>query len=266
VLEYVLNRPAVIFVIGVILLWLAAYFGALSRKIWRSLKDDERETFNVVLGASLTLLGLIVGFTFSVAEGRYDQRKNYEVGEANAIGTEFVRADMLPPDASAKVKELLRRYLDQRILFYDGHDERTLGLVDAEVTRLQQEMWSVVASVADVQPTPIVTLTVSGMNDVLNSEGYTQAAWWYRIPEGAWALMATISVVCCALIGYGARAARLSLLVLVPLGLSTAFFFIGDIDSPRHGLVDTAPHNLVRLAEAIRVSAARAEMTPPNAR
>ena len=54
---------------------------------------------------------------------RYDQRKNYEEAEANAIGTEYVRADLLPAGETAKVQALLRDYLDQRILFYKARDE-----------------------------------------------------------------------------------------------------------------------------------------------
>jgi hypothetical protein len=247
-----LNRPAVIFLVAVITLWVSAYIGAYARQRWHPLKRDERETYDVVLGATLTLLGLVIGFSFSMAGGRYDQRKNYEQEEANAIGTEFVRADLLQGDEAAKVRDLLRKYLDQRIRFYEERGDGNLGRIDSETTKLQQEMWSVVRVDAEMRPTALVALAVSGMNDVVNSEGYTQAAWWYRIPEGAWALMATISIVSCAMIGYVAGAARQSLLVLVPLGLSVAFFFIADIDSPRHGVIHTAPHNLVRLAQAIR--------------
>src|SRR5262249_5605524 len=160
------------------------------------------------------------------------QRKNHEVAEANAIGTEVVRADLLPPDAAAQVKALLRRYLHERILFYETHDESSLNSIDAVTSQLQQEMWAAVRSVAERGPTPVVALTLSGMNDVLNAEGYTQAAWWYRLPEGAWGLMGIISIICCTLLGYRTRTARGSLLVLVPMALSIAFFFVADIESP----------------------------------
>ena len=85
----------------------------------RPLKEkEEREDFGIVLSAALTLLTLILAFSFSMAITRYDQRKNYEEAEANAIGTEYVRADLLPPAEAVKVRELLRKYLDQRVLFY----------------------------------------------------------------------------------------------------------------------------------------------------
>ena len=97
------------------------------------------------------------------------------------------------------------------------------------------------------QPTPPVALVISGMNDVLNSQGYTQAAWWYRIPVQAWNLMALIAFACNLLIGYGARRSHPFLLLIVPLAVSLSFFLIADIDSPIGGLIQVRPQNLMSL-------------------
>ncbi len=74
--------------------------------------------------ATLTLLALLIGFSFSMAINRYDQRKIYEEDEANAreLGTEYLRTDLLPPVAATNVRTLLITYLDQRILFYETRD------------------------------------------------------------------------------------------------------------------------------------------------
>ena len=90
------------------------------------------------------------------------------------------------------------------------------------------------------------------MNDVLNSQGYTQAAWGNRIPEGAWLLMIIIAMCSCGLTGYGARHSRAWLLVILPIVLSIAFFFIADIDSPRHGVIRVTPRNLIGLEQTLR--------------
>jgi hypothetical protein len=70
----------------------------------QKLKEDIRGDFGVIQTATLTMLGLIIGFTFSMAISRYEQRKNYEEAEANAIGTEYVRADLLPGGDAARVR------------------------------------------------------------------------------------------------------------------------------------------------------------------
>jgi hypothetical protein len=250
----VMNYPLLVFVLSFCVLSLSARFGAsFLRRKWK-LEEDVREDFGIVLAAMLTLLGLIIGFSFSMATSRYDQRKNYEEEEANAIGTEYVRADLLPAADAAKVRDLLRSYLDQRVLFYTIRDQQQLSQINAHTARLQTELWSAVRAPAAAQPTPMVALAVSGMNNVLNSQGYTQAAWWNRIPSAAWALMAVIAICCNALIGYGARnvKAKAILFLLLPLVVSISFFLIADIDSPRGGIIRVAPHNLASLAESLR--------------
>jgi hypothetical protein len=81
--------------------------------------EAQRDDFDKIAAATLTLLALIIGFSFSLAAGRYDQRKNLEEEEANAIGTEFLRADVLAPTDAANVRRLLVAYLDQRILLHE---------------------------------------------------------------------------------------------------------------------------------------------------
>src|SRR5208283_3846110 len=111
----ILDSPFIVFIVSLIVQWLAAYAGDYLRRRGRAVRKDEREDLDIVEAATLTLLALIIGFSFSMAVTRYDLRKNYEEAEANAIGTEYVRADLLPAADAVSVRELLRRYLDQRI-------------------------------------------------------------------------------------------------------------------------------------------------------
>jgi hypothetical protein len=187
---------------------LSPRIGSFFHKRRQKPEEDMPEDFGVILTGTLTLLGVIIGFTFSMAIGRYEQRKNYEKEEVNAIGTEYVRADLLPAADVARTRALLRNYLDQRILFYETRDEQQLRRINANTAQMQSELWSAVQAPAAVQPTPVVALAISGMNDVLNSQGYTQAAWWNRIPLSAWGLMAAIAICCNFLIGYGVRHAE----------------------------------------------------------
>jgi hypothetical protein len=165
-----------------------------------------------------------------------------------------VRADLLPAADAAKVRVLLRNYLDQRVLFYITRDEQQIRQINARTSQLQTELWSAVLAPAALQPTPMLALAVSGMNDVLNSQGYTQAAWWNRIPKAAWVLMAAIAIGCNLLFGYSARNVKAKglLLLVLPFVVSIAFFLIADIDSPRGGLIRVNPQNLVSLVESLR--------------
>ena len=248
-----LDLPLLVFVLSMVVLWFFAQVGVFIRTKLRPLEEDERQDFVVVLTASMTLLGLLIGFSFSMAISRYNQRKDYEAEEANAIGTEYVRADLLPAADGTRVRELLRKYVDQRVLFYETRDTSRLRQINASTAQLQRELWSAVQAAAAAQPTPPVALAAAGMNDVLNSEGYTQAAWWNRIPIAAWALMAIIAICCNLLMGYGAhRTGRNLVFWVLPLAVSISFLLIADIDSPRGGLIRVLPQNLVSLSQFLQ--------------
>jgi len=251
-MEFVVKFPRLVFVISFALLWLAAWAGGRLNRRWRSADEDLRADFNVVQGATLTLLGLIIGFSFSMAIGRYDQRKTYEEAEANAIGTEYVRADLLPQAEAERARELLRRYTDLRIAFYQTRDHDELAKIGRDTTAVQNELWQTVSRPAVATPTPVMALAVGGMNDVLNSQGYTQAAWWNRIPEAAWALMLLIAIFANAMLGYGARRMNSKLFLVLPLVVSISFFLVADIDSPRRGVIRVKPQNLLSLRDTMR--------------
>jgi hypothetical protein len=251
-MTHILNFPPLVFVLAFFALWLSARVGVAVRKR-RGGPEEVREDFGVILAATLTLLGLIIGFSFSMAISRYDQRKIYEEEEANAIGTEYVRADLLPAAEAARLRALLKNYLDQRILFYTTRDERQLRQIDANTAQLQNELWATAQAPAAAQPTPVVALAISGMNDVLNSQGYTLAAWRNRIPTAAWSLMFAIAILCNLLIGYGSRRpeAETMLFLVLPLVVSISFFLIADIDSPSSGVIRVNPQNLMSLAQSL---------------
>jgi hypothetical protein len=103
-------------------------------------------------------------------------------------------------------------------------------------------------------PTPVVALAVSGMNDVLNSQGYAQAAERNRIPIAAWSLMWIIAASGCMLFGYASRQPKSMrrLFLVMPAVLSAAFLLIADIDSPHGGMIRVNPQNLASLAQSLR--------------
>jgi len=248
-----MDYPLLLLVASLIVFWASAWFGGWAHSRWGDIEERNHQDFTFVLGGTLTLLGLIVGFSFSMAVNRYDQRKLCEAEEASAIGTEYVRADLLPAPDAAKVRALLKSYLSQRILGYRWRRDGQLRELNAETARLQNDMWPAVVAPAVEKPTPAAALTVWGMNDVLNSQGYTQAAWWNRIPTAAWVLVALISVFCNILIGYVAHGRSGRLFVILPMALSISLFLIADIDSPHRGLIRIHPHNLESLAASLKL-------------
>jgi hypothetical protein len=251
-LNKVTDYPLLVFFVSFFTLWLSTWVGRSLRRPGK-LDSQSREDFAVVLPATLTILGLIIGFTFSMAVSRYDQRKHYEELEASAIGTEYLRADLLPAAEASQARALLRSYLDQRIRFYTIHDERQLQQISGETFRLQNKLWSTEQTPATALPNPVMALAVAGMNDVSNAAGSAQAAWWNRIPDAAWILMALIAILSNLIIGYSAlQRDFLSIPPLVlPLVVSISLLLIADLDSPRGGVIQVVPHNLLSLADSL---------------
>jgi hypothetical protein len=250
--KHLRDFPLVIFFVSLLSLWFSAQLGVFLRKKLRPVEDEERKDLATLEAATLTLLGLIIAFSFSMAIGRYDQRKNYEAEEANAIGTEYVRTDLLPATEAEKVRKLLKEYLRQRVAFYEARNESELQRIATTTDKLEAELWSSIRTVAAAEPTPTIALAVSGMNDVLNDRAYTQAAWWNRIPLAAWDLMIAIAVLCNLVLGYGAYRTETHLFLILPLALSISFLLISDLDSPHGGIIRVVPQNLAKLAESLQ--------------
>src|SRR5215472_1230300 len=141
------NLPFLVFLLSFLVLWLAAQVGVFFRKRLRPLEEADYDDLGTVLAAILTLLGLLIAFSFSMAISRYDQRKNYEADEANAIGTEYVRVGLLSQNEAARARQLLNEYLHQRIAFYEdsGLGQQLLQQVESKTDRLEGELWSLVS-------------------------------------------------------------------------------------------------------------------------
>jgi len=245
-----------------LLLLFPTSFLALSLATWLGSKAATRSTivrespedFAVIQTATLTLLGLIIGFTFSMALNRYDQRKNLEEEEANAIGTAYLRADLVGEPNAARLRDTLKRYSTERVFNYTTRDVAELQANDARTAKLQSEMWAAVRDGAMEHPDPLRGLAVASINDVINAQGYTQAAWWNRIPHGAWILMGMLAVCASFLVGLGAKgtAAPLRITIVFPLIISAVLFLVADIDAPRGGVIRVQPQNLNALVGSLK--------------
>ncbi|CAD6559362.1 bestrophin-like domain [Paraburkholderia metrosideri] len=252
-MQDLIRHPIILFFVALILMSLAGWIGSSIVRSRMPLHESAKDDYKLVQSATLTLLALMIGFSLSMAVGRYDQRKNYEEEEANAIGTEFLRADLLPAAQGTAIRSLLAQYLHLRIEFYQTRDTQRVEQIDTATAELESRLWTAAKDGALAQPTPVTALAVAGMNDVINTQGYTQAAWWNRVPVAAWILMIVIGVFSNGLIGYGAEISkgRNRLLLIMPITVSLSFMLIADIDSPRNGIIRVVPQNLISTAQSL---------------
>jgi hypothetical protein len=248
-MSYLIDRPWPVLAISIVTLWLAAWIGARALRT-RAAEDTASVYYDIILGATLTLLSLIIGFSFSMAISHFDQRKSYESAEANAIRTAYLRADLLSPTAASTLRTLIGKYLEQRILFYEATTEEELPPIDARTAQLQADLWSIIRTSGTSIP-----LAVIAVNDMLNARSSVEASWANRISLEAWTLMAAIAICGNGLVGYGARkfSSRTIPILILPtvFVISISLYLIDDIDSPRSGLIAVGPQNLRLLADSL---------------
>jgi hypothetical protein len=136
--------------------------------------DPERAGVGVVEGALFTLLGLLIAFTFSGAASRFDWRRDLVVREANAIGTAYLRLDLLPAEVQPALRAKFREYLRARLDAYRAMpDQVAAGRALARASTLQDEIWSL--AVAGARPEPASRLVVlpalNEMFDIMTTAG-----------------------------------------------------------------------------------------------
>ena len=247
----VLDTPILVMLVALVVQVVSLYVGEAIRSRLHALPQGQRESFSIVQSSALGLLALLIGFSFSMAISRYDLRKALEEAEANAIGAEYVRSDLLASDAAASMRDKLQAYLERRVSFYTASDGASLAQIARDEQKLQADLWSLVVRAAKAEPTPTAALVVAGLNDVLNAKGYTEGAWANRVPVAAWGLMMLVAMACCAALGYGQQQADVLLLLTVPITVSVSFLLVADIDSPRGGFIQVPPHILLALATSL---------------
>ena len=228
----------------------------LGRRARASIDDTGKSQANSLQGAIIGLLALLLAFTLSMAISRYDTRRQLVLDEANAIGTTYLRAKMLPPPYSADAANLLRQYVENRLEFYNaGIDQARLQAASDQATQLQGQLWSiaVAASAQDNRAVP-TGLFVQTLNDTIDLQAKRLAAFRNHVPETVIWLLLGVSVAAAGVVGYnnglGNRRHVFGALTLIVL-LAVIIWVIIDLDRPRSGLIVISQQSMIDLQQFI---------------
>jgi hypothetical protein len=229
----------------------------LAYRFARRQGDIEKSDEGHVLSAMLALLGLLVGFTFSISVGRHELRRTLVVDEANAIGTEYLRAQMLPEPYRTRLAVMLRQYTDARLaLAAAGEDSLAIMRANAIADSLQSAMWATTVEVEPfVQPPALSSLIASGMNAVIDVAATRRAALEARLPTVAFGSLVLFATVAAGMLGFvsgsGRRRSRAGSVILLLL-LSLALGLILDMDRPRRGTIKVSQRPLMYLRASMK--------------
>jgi Protein of unknown function (DUF4239) len=211
-----------------------------------------------IQGAVLGLLGLLLAFTFAMAVDRYDTRRGLILKEANAIGTTYLRASLLPDTHQAPVRDLLRHYVDTRLTYWPLVDDPAkLAEGMRLIGGIQTQLWKHATESAKEAPTDITATFIEALNQTIDTDAERIAAMRAEIPKGVWLLLIMVAAFGCVTTSYGAGAegARSKLgSVFLPLLIAVVIVLIFDMSHPRVGLIQIGQQPLVDLQQSINVN------------
>lgn len=206
-------------------------------RLARSLHDQEA-SLGTMVGAMLGLLAFILAFTFDLAASHFDAKKSFVVDEANAIGTTYLRAQMLAEPQRAEIRKLLRAYVSVRLqIVQPGQAARALRRTE----ELQNQLWSEAVSAGDKNLTPVVSLFIASLNEVIDLHAKrVNLGIRNRVPISIWAGLYFILIVTMGAVGYHAgmtRSRRSPMILALALTFSAVTLLIADLDRSHEGVL-----------------------------
>ena len=226
---------------------------------WRNTHaEGEKEApTGAMVGAILGLLAFMLAFTFSLAASRFDARRTTLLDEANAIGTTYLRAGLLPDPERSEIEGLLRNYVAVRLRAVEK-GRLAEGIVRSE--RLHNELWSHATAAANKNPASIMTgVFIQSLNEMidLHSRRLLVGA-KSRIPATIWAGLFGLALIGMASIGYQAGLAatrRSPAMFFLTLAFAGVIFLIVDLDRPYEGLLHVSQSSMLELQRTMQPEA-----------
>lgn len=220
----------------------------------RSTEQEKDAPVGAIVAATLGLLAFMLAFTFGLAATRFDARRMVLLDEANALGTAYLRAGLLPEPNRQRIRGLFREYVTVRLAAVESEAlEESL----ARSTQLQRELWSNASEAAARDPRSIpVGLFIQSLNEVIDLHSKrVLLALHNRIPELVWAVLYCIAILAMTALGYqeGLSGSRRSWAVLaLAFTFSAVMLLIADLDRPHEGLLRVSQRAMLDLQESMR--------------
>jgi hypothetical protein len=228
----------------------------VGRHVGRRAEKDESERSHAVTwqASLLALSALLIGFTFSMAQARYDHRKEIVLNEANAIGTTYLRTQLLDDAPGEGLRALLRRYVDARLAFSDaGANRKEVEEAQRQSSMLGDQIWARVAAAARADHSPTMAVLVQSTNEMLDAGEEHVAALENPLPPTVFLVLLLVTAVAMGAVGYEcgleARMHALGMLV-APLLLAIVIGLVFDLAHPRLGIIKVQDPILTELKKS----------------
>jgi hypothetical protein len=221
-------------------------------------KRNDKEGFTTtgpMVGGLLGMLAFVLAFTFSMAAEQHNLRKKHVLEEANIIGTAYLRADLAADQDTAKIKELLKEYVDIRVYAIKMKDTTIFKRALERSQEIQDLLWDQVVSAAKKEPSLTIGLLVQSINELIDShQNRITVGFYNRIPSSVWIVLMVISALTMMTMGAQAKLGKSrSLVAVIPLimAFSALTTIVLDLDRPQEGLITVGQEALMDLQESL---------------
>lgn len=246
-----------VFLMTVAFSWLSVEAGYLFADFWRRRGEKEKEgPIAAMEAAMLGLLAFVLTFTFGMAASRFDARRELVLDEANAIGTAYLRAQMLPTPSGAEIQRLLRDYVKTRLeAIQPGKLEGSI----AKSEQLHNLLWAQTVAVArDMPNSTVLLLFVQSMNEVIDlHQKRLTIALRNRIPASIWDALYLVAGITMISMGYYLKVTdsqRSIATVALSVSFSVVILLIVGLDRPQAGLIEVSQQALIDTQKSMSVS------------
>ena len=237
------SAPSILVAIIIFVLMITTYWlgHRIRIKIIEKNPGHSKMDLGPISGTLLALLGLLLAFTFSMSNSRFDTRRQLVIEEANAIGTVILRTDIYPDSIRKLLRTGLKEYVEDRIAFYRaGMDMQKTMDYYIKADEAGKKVWSIVASYAKTNEAATRTsMLIPALNDMIDITTTRRAAGEATIPDSIMYFLYTLCLGSAFLLGYEHRE-KIDWVVVIGFAamLSATVFNIIDLDRPRSGLIN----------------------------
>jgi hypothetical protein len=244
------------YLVAATVLALMLAFHEIGFRAGRRLKDveeDYRKRVDMIRNSTLALVSFLIGFAFAGAGSRYIERQDMIVKEANAIGTAWLRAVMLPEPQKSDLRAALKQYAADRLELVKRYDSDDVEVLLAKAAEAQRRFWQIgVAGVGSDRP--LANFMLSPLNDVIDSHSAHLSAARRHVPTLIIVVIVIMAALAMGMVGYDnglVRKRYLSLSCVFGLIAATSLWMTIDLDRPRHGLIRVSDQPYVELLQSM---------------
>ena len=203
--------------------------------------DGGHEGLGGAEGAVYGLLGLLIAFSFSGAASRFENRRDRLVAEANAVGTAYLRVDVLPPEAQPALREAFRKYLDARLSAFGKLPD--VAAYEVELARsvgLQGDLWRQAVAATRAAGSPAPQMLLPPLNEMFDTATTRSAQRYAHPPVAIFVMLVGLALVSAFIVGFGMAGNRQRTFLhefAYAAVLATVIYVIIDLEFPRLGLI-----------------------------